>query len=292
MKKIVTSISLCILTGTFSFGQNDVEFSVSDGWSGYMNVFDINGATGGPGGYQFGSAWGISDLQSLPDTNANRITLHPNFNTYVDNPADPFWVDQGTGEGNKYMEASTYVEPGPTFNGVDLSFSGYVYSHTLDSNYEAHFFIKALDSTNNWQDALAGAYVQPLPASGPFSVSVTAAQIPSGLVVQYGFAVKGINANPADEQTLGNVVIGADTTGGVGIAENFVEKFSVYPNPANDMVYFKSTVDHYEVMNLAGQRVLSGELTNSMDIRQLQPGSYWIQATVKGEMVRKQFVKR
>ena len=45
----------------------------------------------------------------------------------------------------------------------------------------------------------------PLVAGTPFNL--IAASIPSGLIVQYGFMVYGLNANPADESALGSVVV-------------------------------------------------------------------------------------
>ena len=104
--------------------QNNVVVSASDNWIGYMNVFDL------AGNYQFGSGWGVADLKTTTDVAANTITLQPNFNTYADNPGDPYW--QNGAIGNKLMEASTFVEPGASFNGVDLTFSGIVTSNTID----------------------------------------------------------------------------------------------------------------------------------------------------------------
>ena len=66
-------------------GQNNISANASDNWVGYMNVFDMSGA------YQFGSGWGVPDLKTTLDLGANTITLQPNFNTYADNPGDPYW---------------------------------------------------------------------------------------------------------------------------------------------------------------------------------------------------------
>lgn len=99
-----------------------------------MNVFDLSG------NYQFGSGWGVADLKSIIDSTANTLTLQPNFNTYADNPEDPYW--QNGAVGAKLMEASTFVEPGSTFNGVNLAFSGSGSSNSLDNSlYTAKYFI-------------------------------------------------------------------------------------------------------------------------------------------------------
>ena len=170
-----------------------------------MNVFDMNG------GFQFGSNWAVQDLKTTIDQNANTITLQPNFNAYADNPGDPYW--QNGAIGAKIMEASTLVEPGASFNGNDLTFSGEVVSNTLDNTlYNAKFFIKALDPSNGYADALSGSAVQDLPLNGIFSISVPASSLSAGLIVQYGFMVNGINANPADESVLGSIVISGPTS--------------------------------------------------------------------------------
>ena len=130
---------------------NDVLFDAYDSWVGYINVFELpsNGNA-----YQFGYPTGLGDLKSTLDSSINQLILQPNFSTHANNSTDPYWVNQTTGEGNKEIEASTYVEPGATYNGENLQFSGYVISNSLDSNYTASFFIKALDPNNNYQDAL------------------------------------------------------------------------------------------------------------------------------------------
>ena len=61
-------------------------------WTGYMNVF--NNDAGSQGGFVFGSAWGVADLQTTliaaPGTGTmidnNIMELFPNYNTY--NAAD------------------------------------------------------------------------------------------------------------------------------------------------------------------------------------------------------------
>ena len=47
-------------------------------------------------------------------------------------------------------------------------------------------------------------------ASGTFSVSATAAELPAGLIVQYGFVMVGPNADPATAGALGSVAIDGD----------------------------------------------------------------------------------
>ena len=193
-------------------GGNYVTANANDNWFGYMNVFE-NPADPNPccgGGYVFGSFWGVPDLATTLDGGANKIILQPNFNTY--NANDGFWSD-GNGGGNKIMDANTLIEPAG-LNGQDLTFRGTVTDHTLDLNrYTAKYFIKALDPNNGFQDALGGSGVIDLPLSGDFSVTVDGASLAPGLIVQCGFVINGLNANPADAAALGSVTIeGAEYT--------------------------------------------------------------------------------
>jgi len=193
-------------------GGNYVTANANDNWFGFMNVFE-NPADPNPccgGGYVFGSFWGVPDLATTLDGGANKIILQPNFNTY--NANDGFWSD-GNGGGNKIMDANTLIEPAG-LNGQDLTFRGTVTDHTLDLNrYTAKFFIKALDPANGYQDALGGSAVVDLPLSGDFSITVDGASLAPGLIVQCGFVINGLNANPADAAALGSVTIeGAEYT--------------------------------------------------------------------------------
>ncbi|MDB3906256.1 T9SS type A sorting domain-containing protein [Crocinitomicaceae bacterium] len=286
MKKFYTLVG-AVLLSTSMFAQNDIEASASDNWIAFMNVTDLP-ADGGA--YQFGSPWALADVQTVLDVPNNTITLQPNFNTYADNLTDAFWVNQTTMEGNKQMEASTFVEPGPSFNGQDLTFSGYVLSHTIDADYEGQFFVKALDSLNGYSDALNGNYIQTLPMSGQFTVTVPAAELPTGLLIQYGFTVIGPNANPLEEATLGSIVIGEQDVTGI---EELTVEASAYPNPATNELVLSSdaAIESFEIINVAGQVVLTGE-TNTADVSALNEGSYIVRVNTAKGLATTRFVKK
>ena len=282
---------LLVLTSITSlFAQNNINFSASGNWVGYMNVFELP-ANGG--GYMFGQSWGVSDLKTVIDSAGNTMTLKPNYNTYADNPTDPYWVDTLTNTGKKIMDASTFVEPGTTFNGQALTFSGTVLSNNLDTNYTATFFIKALDPNNGYQDAFSGSKVFELPTSGNFTVSATATELAAGLIVQYGFNVKGINANPANEQNNGSVVIGAPVSTSVqALAQN--NEWSVYPNPAADILLINATTvfEDYRIFNSVGQVVMTGKYNTQIDISGINAGNYFLELSNSGNKSVKGFSKK
>jgi beta-glucanase (GH16 family) len=278
-----------------STGANVVDFDANNNWTTYMNVFETP-ANGG--GYVFGSNWALGDAKSTLNTNigtAGTLTLQPNFNTYRDNSSDAYWVNQTTGEGNKVMEASTYVEPGATYLGADFTFTGSVVSYTLDSSkYQAKVFIKALDPANGYADALGGTKVMDLPPSGNFSITADSADLTSGLVLQYGFFIRGVNANPVDEAALGSVVIGESIVNtNVSTVREINRAISIYPNPTQDIltVVAKESIDNYRIIDISGKVVLTGNNPTTIDVSALKTGTYFVEFFSENGKAVKSFVK-
>ena len=190
-----------------------LEVDPSENWVGYMNVFNnAGGATGSPGSYIFGTGWGLTDLSST--FAASTLTLTPNFNAYADSLTGTdgdraFWTDSTDGgvtagpKGNKWMEANTFVENNALI-GNTVTFQGNLDSfNLLNPNYTAIAFVKALDPISF---AAVINQFSVLSAAGPFSVSADLTSA-TGLIIQYGFTVSGINANPADAATFGSAVV-------------------------------------------------------------------------------------
>jgi hypothetical protein len=186
-------------------------------WVGYMNVFE--NAAGSQGAYAFGSGWGVSDLKTtISNSNAgtiagDQLVLQPNFNAYTDslganNAARAYWTNSSDGGatpgplGNKWMNASTYSET------ASLAVPSYTLAGTVTSNslntglYTAKAFIKVLDPNNGFATMLDDSVT--LPASGPFVVTSNLS-LYQGLLLQVGFSMDGLNANPADAVSYGSV---------------------------------------------------------------------------------------
>ncbi|NBO26412.1 MAG: PEP-CTERM sorting domain-containing protein [Actinobacteria bacterium] len=194
----------------------------SQTWNGYMNIFALNSSRG-QGGYQWGSKWGLNDVKST--VGSNYITLEPNYNCF--NANDAYWSNYQAGTpagfdpvtedpipavppvlgtiGNKWMEGNTFVEYAPGLLSGSLTFTGNVDSYSLANGYNVIAFIKGLNpntgySMDIFQQAAIGS------GSNSFSVSADLTGA-SGLILQYGFTVSGVNANPAN--SLGSVVVSA-----------------------------------------------------------------------------------
>ncbi len=218
MKKllIITAVASVIAAATTSSAQAQITVNPDFGgnWVGYMNVF--NNAGGSKGSYIFGSGWGLGDLKSVLAPTS--LTLQPNFNTYANsltgNNADrAFWTDSTDGgvtagpNGNKWMEANTFIESNNgSLVGSSLTFSGSIGSFSLLSpNYTATAFIKALNPNDGYATVVNSRLA--ITSAGAFSVEADLSTIPTDHIIQYGFAVEGINANPVNEGSFGSVVV-------------------------------------------------------------------------------------
>jgi len=182
------------------------------GWSAYVSTFDI-GEAGVIGGYLWGKTWGVADLKTTITGSYNQnVVLKPNFNCYQNNPGDAYWRNnggQGPG-GAKYLDANTLYER--PLARVDitkpLTFSGSISSYTLNNAYPVTAFIKVWNGVN-WANPVTSTAQVLSRTANNFSITLPVlTSLPtdtSKWIVQAGFSVVGINANPADEAILGSV---------------------------------------------------------------------------------------
>ena len=271
---------------TLSLGvaaQNSVSVDAGGNWLGYANIFDP--ATGN---YVFGEQWGIQDIKTVVDAGAGTLTLQPNFNTYAANPTDPFWVDQTTGLGAKIFEGNSYIED-IFLAGAELTFSGNVNSNTLDGAYDAVAFIKVFNANYS---VLKQATV---PLNGAnFEVVFTDVNPAEDAVVQYGFQIIGLNANPDDEATLGSVVVSG---GALSVNDFNTASFSVAPNPSNSVWNVRSAqydMTQVVLFDVLGKKV--AQFNNpgtalAIDNSNLSKGAYFAQINTASGSTTVQLMK-
>jgi hypothetical protein len=281
-----TSLGATVTCVTPAGDPNTVLADPTLGWLGYMNVFDLT--AGAQGGFLWGSGWGVPDVATTlnTDTDYMIITLEPNYNAYADNPGDAYWQDGSVGA--KWMEGSTYVESASDWNNADLTFTGYVYHHSLATDWTANFFIKALDPNAGYTDALNGAYVTALPTDGVFSVTVPAGELSAGFIVQAGFAVNGPNANPDNQAANGKVILGGDVDAPMSIDDVNVLDMRIYPNPVDgNYVTILSPINgtkYIQVFDINGRRVMDTSINNNtLDVSSINSGFYMIKVTIDGQ---------
>ena len=177
MKKNYFTIALVFCFAFISNAQNTVTVDANAEQLGYATVLNFDGSVA------FGSIWGVPDLQTIVDPTNNTLSLYPNFNTYNDNPTDPYWVNQTSLLGNKFMIMETYVQS-TELVGSPLTFEGTVQENTLQGNGYVVF------NVNN--GALIGQH-QSLPAN--FGGAFTTDGITEDLVLLLD---EGSDPDPSD----------------------------------------------------------------------------------------------
>lgn len=263
--------------------QNSVSVDAGAAWLGYANIFDP--ATGD---FVFGEPWGVPDIKTVVDAGAGTLTLQPNFNTYAANPTDPFWVDQTTGLGAKIFEGNSYIEDN-SLAGVELTFSGNVNSNTLDGAYDALAFIKVFNANYS----VLKIATAPLTGAN-FEVVFTDVNPAEDAVVQYGFQIIGLNANPDDEATLGSVVVSG---GALSVNDFNTASFSVAPNPSNSVWNVRSAqydMTQVVLFDVLGKKV--AQFNNpgtalAIDNSNLSKGAYFAQINTASGSTTVQLMK-
>ena len=174
-------------------------------WEGYANFFtlDDSDCLTGNGAFCFGTTWGLDDLKSTVEADGS-LTLQPNFNTYNDNPGDDYWRDNGGAGpgGNKKAELNTFNADTILTGQESATFSGNVTAYTIDAAYTVVAFTKTFNSAGQFVTMETAA----ITAAGNFVVSASLEGLTGGSL-QTGFAVTGVNANPANENALGSVKV-------------------------------------------------------------------------------------
>ena len=166
-------------------------------WIGYMNVFELpaSPAPGSVGAYDFGSTWGVGDLDAAV-VGAN-VILTPNTSIARDNAiTNAYWwvadsVNPGMTNGNKTMDALYYVQNDAlNVNNQTITFSGTCLSNNMIFPYQTVAFIKELAPNFSSQVQWSSAPLTP-------GTAFTVVGYPDGVTgshIQYGFETIGPNA--------------------------------------------------------------------------------------------------
>ena len=173
---------------------------------GGMNVFENIG--GSQGAWLWNSQWGLTDVRSLTTDNRT-FELLPNINNY--NATDPYWSD-GAGDGNKFMEGLTLFEINGITNVQVVTFSFTVDEYALDSRYSVVGFVTVLDSLGGSYATLVRDEVT-ITSTGSHTLTINTGGL-NGQLLQAGWGLTGLNANPADDWgsvTVTATALDADT---------------------------------------------------------------------------------
>jgi hypothetical protein len=198
------------LVGLLCMGSNAdfADFSAPQGW---MNVGWVDDPVHG-NELAFGSFWGVADLRALT-TDDRTFVLLPNINTYADAVAAAtttaeklaYWTNSDDGgltagpDGNKRMQAVTYYERAPLAGSETAgAFSFDVSAFDLDPRYQLKAFVKVLDPGSNWNPH-GPVYEVAINNTGPFTLKIPMDASMADMHLQVGWAMEGLNANPAGD---------------------------------------------------------------------------------------------
>ena len=210
IKKTLCTIAL---VSTVSFA----DFSQMGSPIGSMNVF--NHSNKQPGGWLWNSGWGLPDLRSTTTDNLTFV-LEPNINTYADASTDEqiaYWRGND-GDGNKWMEANTIWERTIGAADTGASFSYTVDSFGIASRYTVQAFVKILDAVGQTYSVIMidDATISSVAGVNTLSISWLPGAN-TGQLLQMGFMMSGMNANPA--ASWGSVTVTA-TDGSVTVSDS------------------------------------------------------------------------
>ena len=169
---------------------------------GGMNVWGLSGDQRNNNDYKFYSEWGVPDLQALSSDNRT-FELKPNINAYAGATTPEAMAEWQNGlDGNRWMQAVTLWER--VLNGEE---SGATFTFSVDqwnnlnTRYSSVAFIQLLDPNADYSviNALRDEHmIVSASATGldrTLSLNFNGASY-SNKLLQVGFAMEGINANP------------------------------------------------------------------------------------------------
>lgn len=206
------------MAGLLCMGSN-AEFSDFSDPVGYVDVWSADPDSGGA--YQFGTALAVSDLAETTDNRT--LELLPNTREYANALEGgsyyiDYWTNSDDGgltpgpDGNKWMEAQTYFERySLTGDETQATFSFTVDANDLDPRYEVRGFVKVLDPGAAWgpYGSASEVVITNGVFGGTFDLSIPVDTAMAGMVLQAGWVMEGLNANPADD--WGSVTVTATT---------------------------------------------------------------------------------
>ncbi|MEM7084606.1 MAG: T9SS type A sorting domain-containing protein [Bacteroidota bacterium] len=102
-----------------------------------------------------------------------------------------------------------------------------------------------------------------------------------------------INPGSTSQIAWGGIVNSID----LGVGDNALFGFNFSPNPANDMIQLTSTeaIERIEVYNILGQQLINkvvGVSQGTLDVSNLETGTYLMKVTVNGQLGSYRFIKQ
>ncbi|MDZ4823869.1 MAG: CotH kinase family protein [Flavobacteriales bacterium] len=105
-------------------------------------------------------------------------------------------------------------------------------------------------------------------------------------VSQSSIAFYELEPDGSDNDILTSIPTPGYSNNDVSVENTHEQNFSIYPNPADDVVYFSRQLQSFSLIDSTGRLVLRNEKCSSLNIAHLEPGVYILQSSA----VRKQVV--
>jgi hypothetical protein len=173
---------------------------------------------------------------------------------------------------------------------AELAAGNTVNSTMFLTDYLAYAFIKVFNSDFS---VIKDVYASIEEAGTEFSFTFDDIGAEDAFV-QYGFGVGGINANPADEASLGSVVVTSNT---LSVSDFTTINVSLFPNPTTQNITIQSDkqITDVAIYNTLGQIVknASPQATNfSVETSNLNTGVYFVSLKTDTASKTVKFIKQ
>ena len=80
----------------------------------------------------------------------------------------------------------------------------------------------------------------------------------------------------------------------MGLNDNFITDFRLYPNPANDLIYLHTQLDNFkvEIFDLLGKNIFKSYNLKKIDVSEFDNGTYLLKITSGYNSNSKLFLKK
>ena len=202
---------------------------------------------------------------------------------------------------NHYGEAIYFgcFTPGSSVVATPASYNANVNKLTLSSNISSDCVFYGYDDVQ--MPCFDVLYLSPdYSASEGSGINYVGVKFKNGNNTYYGWAeienqqAKDVKLYGYAYQSTPNTPINAGQTGNLSLTENIVNKISIYPNPATDILNIdtKNAIRQICIINSLGQEVIRTYNTKQINISDLDNGVYFINVLSDNTLIKQKFIKR
>lgn len=121
--------------------------------------------------------------------------------------------------------------------------------------------------------------------------SINAANNNANFKVRLRFTGPNMTADEGKRVTFNNIAVHG--TASLGVKENQVSQFVVYPNPTSDLLNIKGVENaNYKIFSIDGKLIKSGTASAQLNLSDLSKGMYLLQLTANGATETKKIIKK